>query len=156
MRRYLSHLFGSLMAVAISGCFCSPAVSQEVPPLNQKDAEPTTSNPEIATHFLNVGKGKVADPQELQKREVEAVERIAKSAGRIHPDAVIDSLAENVMPTQQYRRDEVSDPVMKGTEIVNPFIYAVAKAFDGDADGFVLEDGKPTVELRKDSQAKCR
>ena len=279
MQRYLSHLFGSLMVVAISGCFFSPAVSQEVPPHNQKDAEPTTSNPEMTTRFLIVGKGKVADPVELQKREVEAAERIAKAASRIQPGVVIDSVAENVMTMQQYRRGEVkelvtgdvfrerlqrlietakpqdtvviythshgcrngfeqsqplggividlpikrlphggtmlwdeyadlllripaknvivltmscfsggfveylnskevqdrwkdrrvkegrnfivltsqndsltSDPVMKGKEIVNPFTYAVAKAFDGDADGFVLEDGKPTVALRKDSR----
>ena len=279
MQRYRSYLFVSLMFVAISGGFCSPAISQEVLSLNQEDAEPTASNAEMTTRLLIVGKGKVADPEELQKREVEAVERIAKSAGRIHPDAVIDSLAENVMTMQQYRRGAVkelvtggvfrdrlqrlvetakpqdtvviythshgcrngfeqsqplggividlpikrfphggtmlwdeyadlllripaknvivftmscfsggfvdylnstevedrwkdrrakegrnfivltsqndsltSDPVMKGTEIVNPFTYAVAKALDGDADGFVLEDGKPTVELRKDSK----
>ncbi len=279
MQRYLGHLFGSLMVVAISGCFCSPAVSQEVPPLNQKGAEPTTSNAELTTRFLIVGKGKVADPEALQKREVEAVERIAKSAGRIHPDAVIDSLAENVMTTQQYRRGEVkelvtgdvfrerlqrlvenskpqdtvviythshgcrngfeqsqplggividlpikqlphggtmlwdeytelllripaknvivltmscfsggfveflkseqvqdrwkdrranegrnfivltsqngsltSDPILKDAEIVNPFTLAVAKALDGGADGFVLEDGEPTDELHKDGK----
>ena len=45
-----------------------------------------------------------------------------------------------------------SDPIMKGTEIVNPFTYAVTKAFDGDADGFVLTDGKPTNQLHKDGK----
>lgn len=279
MQRYLSHLFASFMVVAISGCLCSPALSQEVPPLNQKDAEPTTSNADMSTRVLIVGKGKIADPQELQKREVEAVERITKAAARIQPRAVIDSLAENVMTTQQYRRGVVkelvtgdvfrerlqrladtakpqdtvviythshgcrdgfeqsqplggivvdlpikqlphggtmlwdeyadlilripaknvivltmscfsggfveflnskqvqdrwkdrhakerrnfivltsqndsltSDPIMKGTEIVNPFTYAVAKAFDGDADGFVLADDKPSDQLQKDGK----
>ena len=69
MQRYLSYLFVSLMIVAISGGFCSPAISQEVLSLNQEDAEPTASNAEMTTRLLIVGKGKVADPEELQKRE---------------------------------------------------------------------------------------
>lgn len=277
MQRYLGHLFGSLIVVAISGCFCSPANSQEVPPLNQKDAEPTTSNADMSTRFLIVGKGKVADPEELQKREVDAVERIAKAASKIQPGVVIDSLAENVMTMQQYRRGVVkervtgdvlrerlqrlietakpqdtvviythshgcrngfeqsqplggividlpikrlphggtmlwdeyadlilripaknvivltmacfsggfvdhlnsdeerwkdrrmndgrnfivltsqdgsltSDPIGKGGEIVNPFTYSVAKALDGEADGFTLTDGKPVVDHYKDGK----
>jgi hypothetical protein len=231
------------------------------------------------TRFLIVGKGKVADPPELQKREVDAVERISKAAGKIQPGSAIDALAENVMTIQQYRRGTVkelvtgdifrerlkslvdtakpqdtvviythshgcrngfeqsqplggivvdlpikqlphggtmlwdeytdlllripaknvvvltmscfsggfveflnskdvqdrwkdrrvkegrnfivltsqndsltSDPILKGSEVVNPFTYAVAKAFNGEADGFILEDGKPTNELHKDGK----
>lgn len=43
-----------------------------------------------------------------------------------------------------------SDPISKGTEIVNPFTYAVAKAFAGEADGFELVDGTPKREAHKD------
>jgi hypothetical protein len=279
MQRSLRHLLGSTVIGAISCCFCSPAISQEVPPLNQKGAEPTTSNADVSTRFLIVGKGKVADPEELQKREVDAVERIAKAASRIQPGVVIDSLAENVMTMQQYRRGVVkervtgdvlrerlqrlietskpqdtvviythshgcrngfeqsqplggividlpikrlphggtmlwdecadqilripaknvivltmacfsggfvdhlnskevenrwkdrrvnegrnfvvltsqdssltSDPIGKGGEIVNPFTYSVAKALDGEADGFTLTDGKPVVDHYKDGK----
>jgi hypothetical protein len=45
-----------------------------------------------------------------------------------------------------------SDPILKDAEIVNPFTLAVAKALDGGADGFVLEDGEPTDELHKDGK----
>ena len=279
MQRYFIPLFSTLAVVTIDCCFCSLVVSQEVLPLNQKDAEPTTSNAAWSTRFLIVGKGKVADPQELQKREVDAVERIAKAASGIKPGAIIDSLAENVMTIQQYRRGGVkelvtgdvfrerlkrlvatakpqdtvviythshgcrngfeqsqplggiaidlpikqlphggtmlwdeyadlllripaknvivltmscfsggfveylsskeaedrwkdrrlkegrnfivltsqndsltSDPIMRGAEIVNPFTYAVGRAFSGEADGFVLADGKPTNQLPKDGK----
>ena len=260
-------------------CFCSLLFSQEVPQSDQYLAKPATSDAEARTWFLIVGKGKVADPPELQQREVDAVAKIAKAACKIQPHAMIDALAENVMTIQQYRRGAVkelvtgdvfkehlqrlvdttaphdtvviythshgcrngfeqsqpwggivvdlpikqlqhggamlwdeytdlllripaknvivltmscfsggfveflnskpvqdrwkdrrvkegrnfivltsqndsltSDPILKGTEIVNPFTYAVARAFNGDADGFVLADGKPTAEPHKDGK----
>lgn len=279
MQRNLSRLFVAMVTWSSSCCFCSLLVSQEVPQSDRKDTKPSTAVVEARTRILIVGKGKVADPQELQKREVDAVERIAKAASRFQPDAVVDSLAENVMTIQQYRRGAVkelltgdvfrarlqhlidtakpqdtvviythshgcrngfeqsqplggivvdlpikqlphggamlwdeytdlllripaknvvvltmscfsggfveylnskqvqerwkdrrvkearnfivltsqndsltSDPILKGTEIVNPFTYAVTKAFDGEADGFALADGKPTVGLNKDGK----
>ena len=231
------------------------------------------------TRLLIVGKGKVADPPELQKREVDAVERIAKAAGMIQDGPAIDVLAENVMTIQQYRRGAVkelvtgdifrnrlqrlidtakpqdtviiythshgcrngfeesqplggmvvdlpikqlphggvmlwdeytdlllripaknvivltmscfsggfveflnskevqdrwkdrrvkegrnlivltsqndsltSNPIFKGDVVVNPFTYAVAKALEGEADGFVLVESQPTNEPHKDGK----
>lgn len=280
MQRHPNHLLGTLAVSAISYfCFCSVLVSQEVPESDNKTDKTSSLTAEPVTRFLIVGKGKVADPPELQKREVDAVERIAKSASKIQHGSAVDALAENVMTIQQYRRGTVkelvtgdifrhrlqrlvdtakpkdtvviythshgcrngfeesqplggivvdlpikqlphggtmlwdeytdlllripaknvvvltmscfsggfveflnskevqdrwkdrrvkegrnfivltsqngsltSDPILKGVELVNPFTYAVAKAFNGEADGFVLADGKPINQLPKDGK----
>ena len=280
MQRHPNHLMGTLVVRLISFfCCCSSLISQEVSESDRQAEKTSTVSAEPKTRFLIVGKGKVADPQELQKREVDAVERISKAATKIQPGSVIDALAENVMTIQQYRRGTVkelvtgdifrdrlkrlvdtakpqdtvviythshgcrngfeqsqplggivvdlpikqlphggamlwdeytdlllripaknvivltmscfsggfveflnskdvqdrwkdrrkkegrnfivltsqndsltSDPIFKGSEVVNPFTYAVAKAFNGEADGFVLEEGQSTVELHKDGK----
>jgi hypothetical protein len=280
MQRHPNHLLGTLVIWLISYfCCCSSLISQEVSESDRQDEKTSTFTAEPQTRFLIVGKGKVADPPELQKREVDAVKRISKAASKIQPGSAIDALAENVMTIQQYRRGTVkelvtgdifrerlkrlvdtakpqdtvviythshgcrngfeqsqplggivvdlpikqlphggtmlwdeytdlllripaknvvvltmscfsggfvdflnskevqdrwkdrrkkegrnfivltsqndsltSDPIFKGVEVVNPFTYAVAKAFDGDADGFVLADGKPTNQLPQDGK----
>lgn len=280
MQREPNHFLGTLVVWAINCfCFCSVLVSQELPESDNKAEKTSSLTAEPMTRFLIVGKGKVADPQELQKREVEAVERIAKAASKIQSGSAIDALAENVMTIQQYRRGTVkelvtgdifrerlqrlvdtakpqdtvviythshgcrngfepsqplggiivdlpikqlphggtmlwdeytdlllripaknvvvltmscfsggfveflnskdvrdrwkdrrvkegrnfivltsqnnsltSDPILKGSEVVNPFTYAVDKAFNGEADGFVLAGGKPTDEIQTDGK----
>ncbi len=45
-----------------------------------------------------------------------------------------------VMTSQS--KDSTSHPILKDGEIINPFTYAVVKAFEGEADGFKLEHGE--------------
>ena len=279
MQRNPNHLLGTLLIWAISCCCSSILVSQELPESDNKTNKTSSLAAEPMTRFLIVGKGKVVDPPELQKREVDAVERIAKAASKIQSCPAIDALAENVMTIQQYRSGTVkelvtgdvfrerlqrlvdtakpqdtvviythshgcrngfeksqplggivvdlpikrlphggamlwdeytdlllripaknvvvltmscfsggfveflnskevqdrwkdrrvkegrnfivltsqndsltSDPIFKGAEVVNPFTYAVGKAFNSEADGFVLADGKSINQLPKDGQ----
>ena len=41
---------------------------------------------------------------------------------------------------------------MKDGEVINPFTFAVAKAFGGEADGFRLAGGKPVEPRSKDGK----
>ena len=45
-----------------------------------------------------------------------------------------------------------SPPIVKDRELINPFTYAVAGAFGGEADGFKLEEGKPDGKRSQDGQ----
>ncbi len=45
-----------------------------------------------------------------------------------------------------------SPPIMKNKEIVNPFTYAVARALERDADGFLLDRGKPVQVQSKNGR----
>jgi hypothetical protein len=63
------------------------------------------------THFLVIGKGKIADPQKQQERAVIAVQKIAEAVKSSHSEAIVDSLAEHVMTKEQYRRGEANEKV---------------------------------------------
>jgi|GEM_PF-6896103 len=62
-------------------------------------------------HFLVVGKGKVTDPPAQQQRGIDAVEKVLQAAKIAKPDAIFDSLAENVMTVAQYRSAQRSEKV---------------------------------------------
>ena len=49
-------------------------------------------------------------------------------------------------------KDLTTGPIMKDGELVNPFLYAVAMAFAGEADGFCMVNGKPAAPGSRDSQ----
>jgi len=47
----------------------------------------------------------------------------------------------NLIILTSQNKDLPSSPVMKDGEVINPFTYAVAKTFNGEADGFAPESG---------------
>ena len=49
-------------------------------------------------------------------------------------------------------KDLLSVPIVKDGELINPFTSAVAEAFSGKADGFVLVNGKPDKTRRRDGK----
>jgi len=60
---------------------------------------------------LVVGKGKVTDTPAQQQRGIDAVEKVLQAAKIAKPDAIFDSLAENVMTVAQYRSAQRSEKV---------------------------------------------
>jgi hypothetical protein len=64
-----------------------------------------------ATHFLIVGKGKIADPFQQQQRGIDAVHRVAEAAKSIQPEAKVEALAEKVMTVAEYRGGLVKESV---------------------------------------------
>lgn len=63
------------------------------------------------TYFLVIGKGKIVDPQKLQKRAIIAVQKVAAAAKSCHCEAIVDALAEHAMTKEQYRRGEANEEV---------------------------------------------
>ena len=58
----------------------------------------------------------------------------------------------NLIVITSQNKELPSTPIVKDGEIINPFTYAVAKAFVGEADGFKLVDGKPVTPETKDGK----
>jgi len=58
----------------------------------------------------------------------------------------------NLIVLTSQNKDLPSSPIVKDGEVVNPFTYAVVKAFNGEADGFALENGKPGMAGEKDGR----
>lgn len=58
----------------------------------------------------------------------------------------------NLIVLTSQNKDLQSPPIVKDGEVINPFTYAVAKAFEGAADGFEPENGKPAKSRRKDGK----
>ena len=56
----------------------------------------------------------------------------------------------NLIVLASQSKDLMSRPIVKDGEVINPFTYAVAKAFEGEADGFSLTQGKPDKRQPKD------
>lgn len=58
----------------------------------------------------------------------------------------------NLIILTSQSKDLPSPPIVKNDEIINPFTYAVAEAFSGKADGFVLVNGKPDKTRHRDGK----
>lgn len=58
----------------------------------------------------------------------------------------------NLIVLTSQNKELSSNPILKDNEIVNPFTYAVAMAFKGEADGFTMADGKPVPDRRRDGK----
>ncbi|PIE90019.1 MAG: hypothetical protein CR997_08555 [Acidobacteria bacterium] len=56
----------------------------------------------------------------------------------------------NLIVMTSQNKESPSKPIVKDGEIINPFTYAVVKAFEGEADGFKLEHGQYTKSDHKD------
>lgn len=56
----------------------------------------------------------------------------------------------NLIVMTSQNKDSLSSPIVKDGEIINPFTYAVVKAFAGEADGFRLEHDEFTKPAPKD------
>jgi hypothetical protein len=63
------------------------------------------------TRFLILGKCKVADPPQQQKRGIFAVRRVAKAARSAEREAQVDALVDDVMTIPQYRRGQATETV---------------------------------------------
>ena len=74
----------------------------------KRSSSPT---PTPRTHFLIVGKPKVADPIAQQERGVAAVRKVADAAGKFQPGITVDALAEVAMTIEQYRRGQARETV---------------------------------------------
>ena len=64
-----------------------------------------------ATHFLIVGKGKIADSLQQQQRGIDAVAKVAAAAKSAQPHAKVEALAEKVMTIAEYRGGLVKESV---------------------------------------------
>ncbi len=71
----------------------------------------TAKTPVARTYFLVIGKGKIADPPQQQERAIIAVQRVAAAAKSSQPEAVVDSLAEQVITKEQFRQGEANETV---------------------------------------------
>jgi hypothetical protein len=58
----------------------------------------------------------------------------------------------NFIVLTSQNKDMQSPPILKDGEVINPFTYAAAKAFGGEADGFVLAGGRPVEPRDKDGR----
>jgi hypothetical protein len=58
----------------------------------------------------------------------------------------------NLIVLTSQNRDLISPPIVKQGEVINPFTYAVTKAFAGKADGFRLINGKPSGSQHTDGR----
>ena len=72
---------------------------------------PQSSKSTPKTHFLVVGKAKIADPARMQERAAAAVHRVAEAARKSRSGIIVDALAEAVMTKQQYWRGEAREKV---------------------------------------------
>ena len=100
-----------VIAMIFTLCATSQLFAQDTLKVTQDVGANAAVQPSAKTHFLIVGKSKVADPPEMQQRAIDAVAMIAESAQVAQPDAHIDSLAENLITMQQYRRGLLSEIV---------------------------------------------
>lgn len=69
------------------------------------------ANDHPAVYFLIVGKGKVVDAPDKQRRAVAAVFKVAEAAKKMRSAANVESLAENVMTADEYRAGETEERV---------------------------------------------
>jgi len=60
--------------------------------------------------------------------------------------------SRNLIVLTSQNKDLQSPPIVKDGEVINPFTYAVEKAFLGEADGFELVHGKPAKPEPKDGK----
>jgi hypothetical protein len=58
----------------------------------------------------------------------------------------------NLIVLTSQNKELLSNPIVRDGEVINPFTYAVAMAFEGEADGFHLEDGNPAKPRPKDGK----
>ena len=58
----------------------------------------------------------------------------------------------NLIVLTSQNKELQSGPIIRDGEVINPFTYAVAKAFAGEADGFNLVHGEPVRVGRKDGK----
>lgn len=58
----------------------------------------------------------------------------------------------NFLVLTSQNKDKKSPPIARGGEVINPFTYALSKAFAGEADGFRLERGKPVKGGKPDGK----
>jgi len=100
-----------VIGLALLGCPLTILGPCDIFAADQNKQAPPTPASTAATRFLIVCKSKVADPQEQQQRGIDAVQKVASAAKVARRGAIVDSLAENVMTIQQYRRGEVKEKV---------------------------------------------
>lgn len=105
------------MAVAVGlvvvGCISTYREARKAP-ANTHDGEVLHSPiPTAKTHFLIVGKGKIADSPVLQARGMEAVRKVAAAAGKLGSGTIVDAVAEGVMTRDQYRSGQANDKVTR-------------------------------------------
>jgi hypothetical protein len=127
----MNKALSTVIAIMVFSWSCPDLHAQDAP--TEKQAPKPSA--EGAARFLIVCKSRVADPEELQQRGINAVDLIAKAAGSlktagsrradglkdavdspdtpgsIQPGMVIDSLAEKLMTIQQFRKGTAKETV---------------------------------------------
>ena len=111
MRKHVNTVATIVVGLTFFVCPIATPNSHEASAADQDDMATRAAASAAATRFLNVGKSKVADPQEQQQRGILAVRRVAEAAKAAQREAIVDALTENVITIEQYRRGQTRETV---------------------------------------------
>jgi hypothetical protein len=101
------------VGLVLFGCALATLGSRGASVADHDDQVPRAAASAPATRFLIVGKSKIADPREQQQRGMDAVREIANAARAAQRGAIVESLTENVMTMEQYRRGQAQETVTR-------------------------------------------
>ena len=111
MLKHANRLVVIVTGLVFLGYHTTKLEAQQVPGTadEAKTQDSTKSTPK--THFLVVGKAKIADPSRMQKKAAFSVRKVADAVGKPRPGIVVDALAVSVMTKEQYWRGEAREKV---------------------------------------------